>query len=90
MNAITISLGKVLITPQANQTLATLNHPFSNLLNRHALCDWSEIDDEDIEANRDALKNGGVLFSAYTIQSIRFWIITEADKSNTSIFLAGE
>ena len=90
MNAITISLGKVLITPQANQALATLNHPFSNLLNRHALCDWSEIDEEDIKANVDALKNGGILFSAYTIQSIRFWIITQEDKSTTTIFLAGE
>ncbi len=90
MTAIKISLGKVSITHQANQALANLNHPFSNLLDRHALCDWSEIDEEDIEANRDALTNGGVLFSAYTIQSIRFWIITQEDKSSTTIFLAGE
>jgi hypothetical protein len=90
MNAITINLGKVLITPQANQALANLNHPFSNLLDRHALCDWSEMDAEDIQANRNALTNGGVLFSAYTIEGIRFWIITEANKSSTTIFLAGE
>jgi hypothetical protein len=90
MNAMTISLGKVSITPKANQALANLNHSFSNLLDRHALCDWSEMDADDIKANRNALTNGGVLFSAYNIQSIRFWIITEANKSSTTIFLAGE
>lgn len=47
MTAITINLGKVLISPKAQETLATLNHAPSNLLDRHALCDWSELDAED-------------------------------------------
>jgi hypothetical protein len=85
-----ISLGKVQVSIQAQETLAQANCEPIELLSRHALCDWSELDDDDIEANRDAIKHGGFLFSAYTVQENRFWILTNANKTSTTLFLAEE
>ena len=50
---------------------------------------------EDVQANVDALKNGRRTFSAYAFEpqandSIRIWIITEADRSSTTILLPEE
>ncbi len=57
-------------------------------LNRHLQGDWGTLDPEDIEANENALRNGGRLFSAYlTSAALKFWIITEADRSATTILL---
>jgi len=52
--------------------------------------DWTEMDVEDQQANREAIAHGDRVFSAYTIQGIKFWVITEADRSATSILLPSE
>lgn len=57
-------------------------------LNRHAQCDWGELDTRDKSANDRALADGGRLLSAYTsTANVRFWIITEADRSVTTVLL---
>ncbi len=78
--------GRLVATPNALQAIA--NGEMKDALNRHLRGDWGMLDREDLNANDDALKNGGRLFSAYrTSTQIKFWIITEADRSVTTILL---
>jgi len=60
-------------------------------LSRHVCGDWGDLEAHDKAANESALKNGGRLFSAYhTASGIKFWIITEADRSATTTLLPRE
>ena len=55
---------------------------------RHLNCDWGDVDDFDWKQNLDALKTGERLVSEYhTTVGERFYIITEADRSETMILL---
>jgi hypothetical protein len=56
-------------------------------LRRHSCGDWGDLCPEDMVANDDALKHGGRLLSAYGDGTARFWIITEADRSVTTVLL---
>jgi hypothetical protein len=49
-----------------------------DLLRRHVSGDWGELCEEDREANEEALRSGGRIFSAYGEGGTRLWIITEA------------
>ena len=50
--------------------------------------DWGELDEEDKTANDEALKTGERLLSAYkSATGTKFWIITEADRSVTTILM---
>ena len=58
---------------------------------RHLSGDWGELDPFDWRQNDLALEFGGRLFSAYETEAgLKFWIITEADRSSTTILLTGE
>ncbi|MBW2675277.1 MAG: hypothetical protein JRD89_18005 [Deltaproteobacteria bacterium] len=60
-------------------------------LGRHADGDWGELDPEDKKANEEALRYGGRLFSAYEKWPLpKIWIITEADRSATTILFPEE
>lgn len=60
-------------------------------LRRHARCDWGEVCKEDAQANDDALKTGERLVSLYRdSKGVKFWIITEADRSATTILIPDE
>jgi hypothetical protein len=60
-------------------------------LARHANGDWGEVDEHDREANEYAVENGLRVLSAYTLSSgEKIWIITEADRSSTTILLPSE
>jgi hypothetical protein len=60
-------------------------------LRRHARGDWGELDPEDRQANDAALKNGTRLLSVYKTKSgMKFWIITEADRSSTTVLVPEE
>jgi hypothetical protein len=55
---------------------------------RHVSGDWGELDDEDKQSNEEALKDGSRLLSAYLDRNnVKFWIITEADRSATTVLL---
>lgn len=61
------------------------------LLTRHFNGDWGDLDDFDKEQNDIALKGGGRLLSAYEFPPDRkLWIITEADRSVTTMLLPEE
>lgn len=60
-------------------------------LNRHASGDWGEVDAHDRRANDRALRDRTRLLSAYALPSGRkVWILTEADRSATTILLPEE
>jgi len=78
-------LGEVLIT--ANASLRLTTEEVLSALRRHASGDWGDLCPEDTLANEDALHQGGRLLSAYGQGDHRFWIITEADRSVTTVLL---
>jgi hypothetical protein len=60
-------------------------------LYRHATGDWGDLGNHDRRENELALKFGGRLFSAYHTRGGRkFWIITECDRSATTLLLPEE
>jgi hypothetical protein len=83
-----VDLGMVLVTPGV---LNTLDEAWvAELLARHQGGDWGDVGAEDRRLNDQALKNGGRLFSAYDTEAGRVWIITEADRSATTVLLPAE
>ena len=83
-------LGGCYLTPSARFKLNELDYPFECLLIRHHQGDWGDLEREDKQANDAALINGSRLFSAYIVQGVKFWVITEADRSSTTILLPSE
>ncbi len=84
------SLGRIVATPYAKEELERLNYSPLNLLRKHMTGDWSEMAEEDQQSNREAISEGSRIFSAYTIQGTKFWVITEADRCSTTILLPSE
>ena len=79
-------LGAVCGTPAALAAIAQANQTPTDFLARHVGADWIEMDPEDISANTDALREGGRIFSAYTIHGgAKLYVITEADRSRTTL-----
>ena len=62
----------------------------SRLLTRHLHCDWGDVCDEDWKINDHAVKNGERLLSAYLVADEKVFIITEWDRSVTTILFADE
>ena len=79
------TLGQVAITANASLRLST--EEVLTALARHASGDWGDLCPEDARANTHALDQGGRLFSAYGHGATRFWVITEADRSVTTVLL---
>jgi hypothetical protein len=87
-----LPLGKVCGTFGALVAFAgALDEDLNSYLTRHANGDWGEVDDHDRKANEHALEHGLRVLSAYTLSTgERIWIITEADRSVTTILLPSE
>lgn len=84
-------LGKTVATPAALAVIEQAAQSPLDFLQRHARCDWGEVDSGDRELNDLALDDGTRLLSAYrTAKDARLWIITEADRSATTILLPEE
>jgi hypothetical protein len=81
-------MGRPTITPAAEAALNAVGiHPV-RLLARHIHGDWGELPAEDLAANELALLSGRRLLSSYAIPSGgKVWVITEADRSVTTILL---
>jgi hypothetical protein len=62
-----------------------------NSLNQHVKGDWGDLSDEDKKENDLSLKNGFRVLSAYKKEGLpKIWIITEADRSATTILFPDE
>jgi hypothetical protein len=82
-------LGGLNATSGAVQRLSPAD--MQTALNAHASGQWGDLDADDLRANEQALEHGGRLVSAYSSeQGTRFYVITEADRSYTTILLPSE
>jgi hypothetical protein len=85
-----LPLGRVAATPGALKLLTEARaHPFDYLA-RHATGDWGELCAFDQRQNEVALREGYRIFSSYEVSAERVWVITEADRSITTILLPEE
>jgi hypothetical protein len=85
-----LPLGKVVATPGALNLLMDAGEDAFDYLARHATGDWGELCAFDRRQNEIALREGYRIFSSYNIPTGRVWIITEADRSVTTILLPEE
>ena len=87
---ILFEMGQVVVTSGASYELHRIERHPVQLLARHATGDWGRLPEQDIEENARSLKHGFRLFSAYNIEDSRFYVITEHDRSVTTILLPEE
>ncbi len=85
-----LPLGKVLATPGTLKLLLDAGEDPFDYLTRHASGDWGELCAFDRRQNQIALRAGLRVFSSYETTVGRCWIITEADRSVTTILLPEE
>ncbi len=79
-------LGCTVITATAMQQLTNVD--VLTALGRHVRGDWGDVDEEDWDANETALAKGLRLLSVYhSAEGVKFWIITEWDRSVTTVLL---
>jgi hypothetical protein len=84
-------LGNVCATPGALKALARADESAFDYLDRHASGDWGEVCKEDWDENELSLVHGfRVLSSYHTGAGDKLWVITEADRSATTILLPEE
>lgn len=83
-------LGKLLVTPGAVEEMDKVGINATDLLERHQEGDWSEMEAADREENEFSLDKHLRIFSSYTYENVKFWVITEADRSATTILLPSE
>ena len=82
-------IGKFCITPGAGEKLTDVE--ILQALRRHAVGDWGILCQHDWDENKIALLEGHRLFSSYRSEwGETFWIITEADRSVTTVLLPEE
>lgn len=89
MNPPLFPLGRVVATPDALDRMARLEIDPVDLLLRHQHGDWGTVDAHDKRANNRAVKDGTRILSQYGEGNTRLWIITEWDRSVTTILLPG-
>jgi hypothetical protein len=85
------SPGRIVATPGALALLEQANKSPSEFLSRHSRGDWGELCQDDKTENELSLKHGFRLLSSYPVtDSDTLWIITEADRSVTTLLLPSE
>jgi hypothetical protein len=84
-------LGRAVITPEAKEALTAAQQSPFTFLRRHVTGDWGDVSAADRRANIQALSDESRLLSAYTlVTEVRIWVITEADRSVTTILLPSD
>lgn len=85
------SLGQLVATPGALESLQEAQQSPLEFLVRHVTGDWGDLGEEDKQENEFSVENGFRILSAYTLSSgQKVWVITEADRSVTTILLPSE
>lgn len=90
-------LGKTVITPGTIETLANSNQLPDIFLRQHQLGQWGELCEEDTKLNNEAIAHEGDMDKQMRVMSVyktskneTIWVITEWDKSATTILLPSE
>jgi len=91
---VAIDMGRLLMTRGVND-LVSEDETFAKFvmdsLTRHRRGDWGDLTEEDKQENELSLKEGYRLLSAYESERLpKIWIITEADRSATTILFPDE
>jgi hypothetical protein len=85
------ALGRVTATPGALRALEHAEQLPAEFLDRHVNGDWGEVPEEDKQENEFSVQHGFRIISAYTTSAgEKIWVITEADRSYTTILLPSE
>ena len=84
-------LGQVVATPGALEALEEAGQDAAEFLSRHVSGDWGEVPAEDARENDLSVKQGFRILSAYSLTTdVKIWVITEADRSATTLLLPSE
>ena len=84
-------LGQIVATPGALEILDQYAINAMDLIKRHQSGDWGNVPPSDAEENMRSIKNGWRILSSYAISDDQnLWIITEADRSVTTLLLPEE
>lgn len=84
-------LGRVVATPGALEALERSGDAPVTFLRRHLGGDWGDLDEHDRLENELSVREGFRLLSAYVLKDgTKIWLITEADRSSTTILLPSE
>jgi len=84
-------LGRLLATPTALEALAECGRTAAEFISRHVRGDWSDMSAEDAAANTVAIFEGSRILSSFAIDDEqRLWVITEADRSLTTVLMPSD
>ena len=84
-------LGRIVATPGAIGALMRANQCSHYFLDRHVAGDWGELENEDKAENEYSLQHGFRILSSYiTAAGEKLWVITEANRSATTLLLPEE
>lgn len=84
-------LGCVVLTAGAREALEASGESPWSFLTRHVAGDWGDLGEEDKSLNDLALRDHSRILSAYmTAKGEKLWVITEADRSVTTLLLPEE
>lgn len=84
-------LGRVVATPGALVALSAAAVHAASLLAYHTIGDWGDISKNDRQENEKSLNEGHTLISSYRLSGdAKLWIVTEADRSATTLLLPSE
>jgi len=84
-------LGQVVATPGALRALEKAEQAPDVFLDRHVNGDWGDVPEVDKQENAVSVEQGFRILSAYTTSAgDRLWVLTDADRSVTTILLPHE
>ena len=83
-------LGMVTATPGFLDWAEANSVNYGQYVALHVTGDYGTMDAEDVQANKDSIKYGNRIMSEYEVDGTKFWIITEADRSVTTLLLPNE
>ena len=84
-------LGRIVATPGALAALEEAGESPGIFIKRHVTGDWGEVDEHDQQENEFSVEHYFRLLSSYTFSNgTKLWIITEADRSSTTLLLPSE
>lgn len=91
ITALLFNLGKTAITPGALEALKSCGKDPHDYLRRHHAGDWGDVSEGDAAENELSIEKGFRILSAYQIsEAYRLYVITEADRSSTTLLLSTE
>jgi hypothetical protein len=91
VNTTRFSLGRLFLTPGAIEALEEAGQSAQEFINRHARLEQGELCDDDHRENLFSVDKSLRIFTAFkTVKGIKLWVITEADRSATTLLLPSE